>query len=111
MARTLIGIVSSDANDKTITITVHERKTHPLYGKQYSRSRKFRAHDEKNDAHVGDKVEITECRPISATKTWKLSQIIERSKGSEIALSDEPVAEEKPSKLAEVADNAKEPTS
>jgi small subunit ribosomal protein S17 len=108
MARTLIGVVSSDANDKTITITVHERKTHPLYGKQYSRSRKFRAHDETNDAHIGDRVEITECRPISATKTWKLTQIIERSKGSEIALADEPVVEPKAEAVKEDATEEKE---
>ena len=108
MARTLIGVVSSDANDKTITVTVHERKTHPLYGKQYSRSRKFRAHDETNDAHIGDRVEIIECRPISASKTWKLTQVIERSKGSEIALADEPVAEPKVVEADELKTEEKE---
>ncbi len=89
MARVLTGIVSSDANDKTITVTIHERKTHPIYRKQYSVTKKFRSHDEKNEAHIGDKVEIVESRPLSASKRWNLQKIVERSKGSEIALKEE----------------------
>ncbi len=113
MARTLIGTVTSDRNDKTITIAVHERRTHPIYKKQYSVTRKFRAHDEKNDAHVGDKVEVVECRPMSASKNWNLVQVIERNKGSEISLADEPVvAKEKPAKTeeAKAADKPEEST-
>lgn len=78
MAKTLTGIVSSDKADKTIVVTVHTRKTHPLYRKQYSVSKKFMAHDEKNEARVGDKVEIIETRPQSARKRFALSKIVEK---------------------------------
>lgn len=77
MAKTIIGTVSSNKADKTIVVTVQSRKTHPLYRKQYTVSKKFMAHDEKNEAQVGDKVSITETRPISARKHYKLDQIIE----------------------------------
>ena len=79
MARSITGTVSSNTNDKTITITVTERKTHPLYKKQYTRNTKFMAHDEKNEAKVGDLVTITECRPLSARKHFTLTKVIERS--------------------------------
>ena len=75
MAHTLIGIVSSDKRDKTITVSITNRETHPLYRKQYTKTRKYTAHDEKNEAHVGDKVEITSCRPLSKTKSYKLVKI------------------------------------
>lgn len=78
MARTLIGTVSSSKGDKTIVVTVITRKTHPLYRKQYSVSTKFMAHDEKNEALTGDKVEIVETRPLSARKHHRLSRIIEK---------------------------------
>ena len=90
MAKTLIGIVTSDAADKTITITVTSRETHPLYGKQYTASRKYTAHDEKNEAQVGDRVQISETRPISKTKAFKLDSILEKGKGS-IELKEEEV--------------------
>ena len=80
--RTLTGIVTSDARDKTITVTVTVRETHPLYGKQYTVSRKYTAHDEKNEANKGDKVTIGEVRPISKTKSFTLIKIVERSQGS-----------------------------
>lgn len=80
--RTLTGIVTSDARDKTITVTVTSRETHPLYGKQYTVSRKYIAHDENNDAHKGDKVTIGEVRPISKTKSFTLVKVVERSVGS-----------------------------
>ncbi len=82
MAKTLSGIVTSDKADKTITITVTSRETHPLYGKQYTKSRKYTAHDEKNEAHMGDRVTVAEVRPISKTKAFTLVSIDERSKGS-----------------------------
>lgn len=88
MARTLTGVVSSDARDKTITVTVTARETHPIYGKQYTVTRKYSAHDEKNEASKGDKVVICESRPVSKTKSWKLDSIIEKSHGS-IELKDE----------------------
>ena len=78
MARTIIGTVSSDKNDKTIVVTVSARKTHQLYRKQYTVSRKFMVHDEKNEAQVGDKVAIVETKPLSARKRYKLERIIEK---------------------------------
>jgi small subunit ribosomal protein S17 len=78
MARTLVGKVTSDKPDKSIVITVTERKTHPLYKKQYSVNTKFMAHDENNDAKVGDIVQVTESRPLSSRKRFSLSRIIER---------------------------------
>lgn len=79
MAKTIIGTVSSSKTDKTIVVTVRERKTHPLYRKQYTVSRKFMAHDEQNAANVGDKVSIIESRPISKRKSHKLAQVLERA--------------------------------
>lgn len=88
MAKTLTGIVTSDVRDKTITVTVTSRETHPIYGKQYTVSRKYTAHDEKNEAKVGDKVTITETRPVSKTKSFALHHIDEKSRGS-IELKEE----------------------
>ena len=79
MAKSITGVVSSDKADKTIVVLVRERKTHPLYRKQYTVSKKFIAHDEKNEAHVGDRVTIIETRPISKRKSHKLSQVVERA--------------------------------
>jgi len=90
MAKTLTGIVTSNKADKTITITVTSRETHPIYGKQYSVSRKYTAHDEKNEANEGDKVTISEVRPISKTKFFTLVRIDEKSRGS-IELKQEEV--------------------
>src|SRR3954470_10227286 len=78
MAKTIIGIVSSAKSDKTIVVTVQSRKTHPLYRKQYTTSKKFMAHDAKNEAEVGDKVAIVETRPVSARKRHNLERIIEK---------------------------------
>ena len=82
MAHTLVGIVSSDKRDKTITVSIENRETHPLYRKQYTKTRKYTAHDEKNEARLGDKVEIAACRPLSKTKSFKLVKVLERSHGS-----------------------------
>ncbi len=90
MAKTLTGIVTSNKADKTITITVTSRETHPIYGKQYSVSRKYTAHDEKNAANEGDKVTISEVRPISKTKSFNLVAIVEKARGS-IELKEEEV--------------------
>lgn len=78
MAKQLVGTVSSSKGDKTIVVTVQTRKTHPLYRKQYTVSKKFMAHDEANEAQVGDKVSIVETRPLSARKHHKLDRIIEK---------------------------------
>ena len=92
MAKTLTGIVTSDVRDKTITVTVTSRETHPIYRKQYTVSHKYQAHDPNNDAHVGDKVQITETRPISKTKAFVLSNIEERSHGT-VELKEEATEE------------------
>ena len=69
MAKKVTGVVTSSVQDKTIVVTVTSRKTHPVYGKQYTVSRKYTAHDEKNEAVNGNVVELVECRPISKRKT------------------------------------------
>lgn len=92
MAKTLTGIVTSDKADKTIVITVTSRETHPIYGKQYSVNRKYAAHDEKNDAHEGDRVTIKETRPISKNKSFTLVSVDERSHGT-IELKNDAEAE------------------
>jgi small subunit ribosomal protein S17 len=79
MAKPIVGTVSSNKTDKTIVVTVVTRKTHPLYKKQYSVSTKFMAHDEKNEAEVGDKVSIVETRPLSARKRHRLEKVIEKA--------------------------------
>lgn len=88
MAHILQGIVSSAKRDKTITITIANRETHPLYKKQYTKTRKYTAHDEKNEANLGDKVEIASCAPISKTKSYRLVKIIEKAR-NQIELKDE----------------------
>ncbi len=82
MATTLTGIVTSDKRDKTITVTVTSRETHPIYKKQYTVNRKYQAHDEKNEAHMGDKVQIVGVRPVSKTKAFQLSNIEMRAVGT-----------------------------
>lgn len=78
MAKTIIGIVTSNKTDKTIVVTTHTRKTHPLYRKQYTVTTKFMAHDEKNECQPGDKVSIVETRPLSARKRYALDKILEK---------------------------------
>lgn len=80
MSKTIIGTVSSEATDKTIVVTVETQKTHPLYKKQYKVSKKFMAHDENNEAKIGDRVLLIESRPISARKRHVLSKILEKAK-------------------------------
>ena len=75
-----VGIVSSDKMEKTITVNVNGKKSHPLYGKAIPFTKKYKAHDEKNDAQEGDTVEIVETRPLSKTKCWRLTKVIERKK-------------------------------
>ena len=82
MAHTLIGTVVSDKRDKTITVSTLYRETHPLYRKQYTKTRKYTAHDEKNEAKKGDLVEIAETAPISKTKAYTLVRIIEKARGT-----------------------------
>ena len=82
MAKTVTGIVTSDVADKTITVSVTSRETHPIYGKQYTVTRKYAAHDENNEAKIGDKVTIIETRPISKRKAFKLENVVEKSRGT-----------------------------
>ena len=70
----------SDAADKTIVVQVTERKPHPVYGKMITSTKKFHAHDENNEAGVGDTVQIMETRPLSKTKRWRLLKIVEKAK-------------------------------
>jgi len=88
MKKIFTGIVTSDSTDKTITVFVTSRKTHPIYKKQYTVSRKYLAHDENNTANKGDKVTISATRPFSKRKSFKLDEIIEKSRGS-IQLKDD----------------------
>jgi len=80
VVRTKIGRVVSNSMNQTITVLVERREKHPLYGKFIRRSKKVHVHDENNDCNVGDKVTISECRPISKTKCWKLVDIVERAR-------------------------------
>ena len=75
----LIGKVVSDKNDKTITVLVETYKKHPLYGKRVKYSKKYAAHDEKNEAKVGDTVRISMTRPLSKTKRYELVKVIEKA--------------------------------
>ena len=100
MAHTLQGIVSSDKRDKTITVSITNRETHPLYRKQFTKTRKYTAHDENNEAHLGDRVEIAACRPLSKTKAYTLVKIIERSHGT-VELKEDVMNVEMPEKEGE----------
>jgi small subunit ribosomal protein S17 len=77
--RTKSGRVISDKMDRSITVLVERRVQHPLYGKFIRRSTKLHVHDENNECNVGDEVTITECRPISKTKSWKLVEVVKRA--------------------------------
>lgn len=77
--KTYRGTVVSDKMDKTITVIIETRKTHPLYGKRVKYSKKFKAHDELNEARIGDFVEIMETRPLSATKRFRLIKVVEKA--------------------------------
>ncbi len=79
MAKILTGVVVSKKTDKTIIVLVETRKTHPIYKKQYTISQRIAAHDETNQAKTGDKVTIVETRPISATKRFKLENIVAKA--------------------------------
>ncbi len=74
------GVVVSNRMDKSITVLVERKLKHPLYGKFVKMSKKFMAHDEKNEANIGDKVKIMETRPLSKKKRWRLVEILEKAK-------------------------------
>ena len=98
MAHTLVGIVTSDKRDKTITVSITSRETHPLYRKQFTKTRKYTAHDEKNEAKVGDRVEIAATRPLSKTKAYTLVKVLEKSHGT-VELKDNVLEAEVPEKI------------
>ncbi|MDD6927875.1 MAG: 30S ribosomal protein S17 [Porphyromonas sp.] len=75
-----IGIVTSNKMEKTITVASRFKEKHPIYGKFVSKTKKYYAHDEKNETNIGDRVRIMETRPLSRTKRWRLTEIIERAK-------------------------------
>lgn len=78
--RTLAGRIVSDKMEKTVTVLVERRVKHPLYGKVITRSKKYHAHDEKNEYHEGDTVVIEECRPLAAAKSWKVVKLLEKAR-------------------------------
>ena len=82
VTRTLVGKVVSDARAKTVTVLVERRVKHVLYGKIVAKSRKYHAHDENNEFKLGDVVEITESRPLSKTKTWVVSRLVEKAQAA-----------------------------
>ena len=80
LRKTRVGLVVSNKMDKTIVVAIKERINHPLYKKTVNRTKKLKAHDEKNECNIGDTVSIMETRPLSKTKRWRLVEIIERAK-------------------------------
>ena len=80
LKRTLVGRVVSNKMDKTVTVLIENRVKHPLYGKYVVHSKKYHAHDEANQYNEGDKVEITESRPLSRTKSWVVSRLLEAAR-------------------------------
>ena len=81
-SRTLTGRVVSDKMDKTVTVLVERRVTHPMYAKIMTRSKKYHAHDEKNECGEGDLVLIEECRPLSRTKSWRIAKLLEKARAA-----------------------------
>jgi small subunit ribosomal protein S17 len=81
VVRSLVGKVVSDARAKTVTVLVERRVKHELYGKIVAKSRKYHAHDENNEFHIGDVVEISESRPLSKTKNWVVTRLVEKAQG------------------------------
>ena len=78
--KTRVGLVVSDKMDKTVVVSIERRVQHPVYGKMVRRTKRLKAHDEKNDAKTGDTVRIMETRPISRDKRWRLVEIVERAR-------------------------------
>ncbi|MFO7253300.1 MAG: 30S ribosomal protein S17 [Actinomycetes bacterium] len=78
--KTREGVVVSDKMDKTVVVSVEDRVKHPLYGKVIRRTKKYKAHDENNACRVGDRVLLMETRPLSATKRWRVVEILEKAK-------------------------------
>ncbi|WP_111759316.1 30S ribosomal protein S17 [Porphyromonas crevioricanis] len=75
-----MGVVSSNLMDKTVTVSVKWKEKHPIYGKFVNKTKKYHAHDEKNECNIGDTVRIMETRPLSRSKRWRVIEIVERAK-------------------------------
>ena len=80
LRKTRVGIVTSDKMDKTIVVSIVDNVKHPLYGKIVKRTYKLKAHDEKNECNIGDRVRVMETRPLSKDERWRLVEIIEKAK-------------------------------
>ena len=80
LRKTRVGIVTSDKMDKTIVVSIVDNVKHPLYGKIVKRTYKLKAHDEKNECNIGDRVRVMETRPLSKDKRWRLVEIVEKAK-------------------------------
>jgi small subunit ribosomal protein S17 len=101
--KTLIGFVTSRSGDKSIKVTIPYKTPHPLYHKIVNRQTVVHVHDEKNETHVGDKVEIMETRPLSRLKRWRIISVIERAVGTtDEAITESDVAATVPTKTAKV---------
>jgi small subunit ribosomal protein S17 len=81
LKRTLVGKVVSDKMQKTVTVLIERKVKHELYGKYYSMSKKYHAHDETDQLKIGDTVEISESRPLSRTKSWVVTRLVQENKG------------------------------
>lgn len=107
MAKLFTGMVVSDRADKTIVVAVRTRKTHPIYKKQYTETKKFMAHDETNQAKQGDRVVISETRPVSARKRFVLDKILEKAAiRHEEAIETEPTHESKKKAKEEIENDS-----
>jgi small subunit ribosomal protein S17 len=82
LKRTLTGTVVSDKMDKTVTVLVERKVKHPMMGKIISVSKKYHAHDENNEFHQGDVVDIEECRPLAKTKNWRVTKLVEKGQAA-----------------------------
>ena len=99
MRKERAGVVTSDAMNKTVVVQAEQRYAHPVYGKVLRRTKKYYAHDEKNEAKCGDRVEVFEARPLSKQKRWRLLRIVERAAdlaGIEVKEVEVPGAKPKP---------------
>jgi small subunit ribosomal protein S17 len=99
--KTLIGFVTSRSGDKSIKVTIPYKTPHPLYHKIVNRQTVVHVHDEKNDAKLGDRVQIMETRPLSRLKRWRITSILERALSTtDVAITEADVAESVPTKIA-----------
>jgi small subunit ribosomal protein S17 len=80
LRKTRIGVVVSNKMQKTITVAIERRVSHPIYKKYFRKTTKLMAHDEKNECHIGDRVKIMETRPLSSRKKWRLVEVVEKAK-------------------------------